>query len=229
AASRARAVIPNSAQDDRSTRSHILSRFTSLFVFASQASDAALTSPHVPQPCFPFRPFFFVWLAFKSCQREKMSSSTASGVHSLNIRDTARIDVWDAHTCAGLIGIEATSSSSSSSKPGGESPSAPGTRLVQRSGTDSPPPSPTLPSSVCEDDGSGAAAERDLRISSPPQLQSIYGLWSTCACDVQDSRIPLPLVRSLDGDIFGVGKRPVQHEIETDGCVRLVFVEEPVD
>lgn len=128
-----------------------------------------------------------------------------------------------------MIGIGATSSSSSSSKPGGESPSAPGTRLVQGSGTDSPPPSPTLPSSACENDGSGAAAQRDLRISSPPQLQSVYGLWSTCACDVQDSLIPLPLVRFLDGDIFGVGKRPVQHEIETDGCVRLVFVEEPVD
>ncbi|KAH9046787.1 hypothetical protein EDB84DRAFT_600919, partial [Lactarius hengduanensis] len=190
----------------------------------------AYIKPLYLRPCFPFRPFLFVCLAFKSCQREKMSSSTASGVHTLNIRDTARrIDVWDAHTCAGMIGIEATSSSSSSSKPGGESPSASGTRLVQGSGTDSPPPSPTLPSSACEDDDSGAAAERDLRISSPPQLQSIYGLWSTCACDVQDSRIPLPLVRSLDGDIFGVGKRPVQHEIETDGCVRLVFVEEPVD
>ncbi|KAH9174476.1 hypothetical protein EDB89DRAFT_574112 [Lactarius sanguifluus] len=206
-ASRAHAVIPNSARDDRSTRLHILSRFTSFLAFLSVH-------------------FFFVWLAFKSCQREKMSSSTASGVHTLNIRDTARIDVWDAHR---MIGIEATSSSSSSSKPGGESPSASGTRLVQRLGTDSPPPSPTLPSSACEDDDSGAAAQRDLRISSPPQLQSIYGLWSTCACDVQDSRIPLPLMRSLDGDIFGVGKRPVQHEIETDGCVRLVFVEEPVD
>lgn len=57
----------------------------------------------------------------------------------------------------------------------------------------------------------------------------MYGLWSTCACDVEDSRIPLPLAPCLDGDIFGVGKRPVQHEIETDGCVRLVFVEEPVD
>jgi hypothetical protein len=48
---------------------------------------------------------------------------------------------------------------------------------------------------------------------------------------VEDFRIPLPLARCLDGDIFGVGKRPVQHEVETDGCVRLVFagVEEIVD
>ena len=136
-----------------------------------------------------------------------------------------------------MIGIEATSSSSS--KPGGESSlTSGGTRLVQDSGTDSPPPSPTradatpalcLPSSASVTDDDSEAAQRRTRIPEPPQLQSIYGLWSTCACDMQDSRILLPLVRSLDGDIFGVGKRPVQHEIETDGCVRLVFVEEPVD
>lgn len=44
--------------------------------------------------------------------------------------------------------------------------------------------------------------------------------------DGEESRITLPLESSLDGDIFGVGKRPIQHEIEKDGCIRLVFVEE---
>jgi len=57
-------------------------------------------------------------------------------------------------------------------------------------------------------------------------LHSIYGLWCTCAYDTEDAQIALPLAPYLDGDIFGVGKRPVQREIETDGCVRLVFVEE---
>jgi hypothetical protein len=57
-------------------------------------------------------------------------------------------------------------------------------------------------------------------------LHSIYGLWCTCAYDTEDAQIVLPLAPCLDGDIFGVGKRPVQREIETDGCVRLVFVEE---
>jgi len=44
--------------------------------------------------------------------------------------------------------------------------------------------------------------------------------------EVDDSKFaPLLLAPCLDGDIFGVGKRPVQREIEIDGCVRLVFVE----
>lgn len=137
-----------------------------------------------------------------------------------------------------MISIEATSSSSSSSssKRSGEPSSASGTRAIQGSGTDSPPTSPTrsdavrLPSSASAtgDGDSEATAQRDLRrtrIPSPTQLQSVYGLWSTCACDVEDCRVPLPLARCLDGDIFGVGKRPVQHEVETDGCVRLVFAE----
>jgi hypothetical protein len=125
-----------------------------------------------------------------------------------------------------MIGIEAKSSSSS--KPGRHD-----------TGTDSPPASPTraadatpalcLPSSarVTDDDTSAKAVQRDLRRTRTAQLQSIYGLWSTCTCtcDVGDVRIPLPTTRCLDGDIFGVGKRPVQHEIEADGCVRLVFVE----
>jgi hypothetical protein len=178
--------------------------------------------------------------------------STASGVHSLNIRvgtlslltgqvltaslrsqDTgacARIDVWDwdGQTCPGMIGIEAKSSSSP--KPGCESSTG-----THDTGTDSPPASPTraadatpalcLPSSTDDDCNTPKAAQRDLRRTRTAQLQSIYGLWSTCTCDVEDVRVPLPAARCLDGDIFGVGKRPVQHEIETDGCVRLVFVE----
>ena len=44
--------------------------------------------------------------------------------------------------------------------------------------------------------------------------------------DGEESQIALPLESSLDGDIFGVGKRPIQQEIEKDGCIRLVFVEE---
>jgi len=60
---------------------------------------------------------------------------------------------------------------------------------------------------------------------SPPPLHSIYGLWS-CMYDVEDFQVISPLTTCLDGDIFGVGKRPVQREVEMDGCVRLVFVEE---
>jgi hypothetical protein len=63
-------------------------------------------------------------------------------------------------------------------------------------------------------------------ITSPSPLHSVYGLWCTCVYDTEDAQIALPLAPSLDGDIFGVGKRPVQREVETDGCVRLVFVEE---
>jgi hypothetical protein len=58
---------------------------------------------------------------------------------------------------------------------------------------------------------------------SPLALDLVYGLWYT---DAEESRFALPLESCLDGDIFGVGKRPVQHEIEKDGCIRLVFVEE---
>ncbi|KAI0289376.1 hypothetical protein BC826DRAFT_971018 [Russula brevipes] len=61
---------------------------------------------------------------------------------------------------------------------------------------------------------------------SPSPLHSIYDLWCTCVLDVEDSSIALSLSPCFDGDIFGVGKRPVQREIEMDGCVRLVFVEE---
>lgn len=60
---------------------------------------------------------------------------------------------------------------------------------------------------------------------SPPPLHSIYGLWS-CMYDVEDFQVVSPLTPCLDGDIFGVGKRPIQREVEMDGCVRLVFVEE---
>ena len=63
-------------------------------------------------------------------------------------------------------------------------------------------------------------------IPSPLPLDLVYGLWSTYMSDGEESRITLPLESSLDGDIFGVGKRPIQHEIEKDGCIRLVFVEE---
>jgi len=44
--------------------------------------------------------------------------------------------------------------------------------------------------------------------------------------DVEDFQVVSPHAPCLDGDIFGVGKRPVQREVEMDGCVRLVFVEE---
>jgi len=63
-------------------------------------------------------------------------------------------------------------------------------------------------------------------ITSPSPLHSIYGLWCTCAYDAEDSQIVLPLAPCLNEDIFGVGKRLVQREVEMDGCVRLVFVEE---
>ena len=62
--------------------------------------------------------------------------------------------------------------------------------------------------------------------SPPPPLHSIYGLWSCMYDDVEDFQVASPLAPCLDGDIFGVGKRPVQREVEIDGCVRLVFVEE---
>lgn len=58
---------------------------------------------------------------------------------------------------------------------------------------------------------------------SPLPLDLVYGLWNT---DGEEPRIVLPLESGFDGDIFGVGKRPIQREIEKDGCIRLVFVEE---
>jgi len=45
---------------------------------------------------------------------------------------------------------------------------------------------------------------------------------------MSNSQVALPLAPCLDDDIFGIGKRPVQRDIEMDGCVRLVFVEERV-
>ena len=54
-------------------------------------------------------------------------------------------------------------------------------------------------------------------------LDLVYGLWNS---DGEEPRIVLPLESGFDGDIFGVGKRPIQREIEKDGCIRLVFVEE---
>jgi hypothetical protein len=63
--------------------------------------------------------------------------------------------------------------------------------------------------------------------SGSPTPSSSYGLSCTCVYDgVEDSTAATPLTYFLDGDIFGTGKRPVQREIEMDGCVRLVFVEE---
>jgi hypothetical protein len=191
------------------------------------------------------------FLAFKSCQ-ESCHRRRAACVLSISAwvnfsllafeqgsdrgfphtQDTtgacARIDVWDdgqkSCAAAGMIGIEATSSVGESASAGKH--------------TDSPPPSPTHAPALCfpsssrgvTGDDTAKAAQRDLWRTRSPQLQSIYGLWSTCTCapcDVDDVRItPLPTAAwwCFDGDIFGVGKRPVQHEIETDGCVRLVFV-----
>ena len=62
-------------------------------------------------------------------------------------------------------------------------------------------------------------------IPSPLSLDLVYGLWNTCVSDGEEAQIVLPLESGLDGDIFGVGKRPIQREIEKDGCIRLVFVE----
>jgi len=58
---------------------------------------------------------------------------------------------------------------------------------------------------------------------SPLPLDLVYGPWSA---DEEESGIVLSLESSFDGDIFGVGKRPVQYEIEKDGCIQLVFAEE---
>jgi hypothetical protein len=63
-------------------------------------------------------------------------------------------------------------------------------------------------------------------IPSPLPLDLVYELWHTYVSDEEDSGIVLSLESSIDGDIFGVGKRPVQREIERDGCIQLVFVEE---
>jgi len=61
---------------------------------------------------------------------------------------------------------------------------------------------------------------------SPLPIDLVYELWHTYVSDEEESGIVLSLESSIDGDIFGVGKRPVQREIEKDGCIQLVFVEE---
>lgn len=63
-------------------------------------------------------------------------------------------------------------------------------------------------------------------IPSPFPLDLVYELWHTYVPDEEESGIVLSLESSVDGDIFGVGKRPVQREIEKDGCIQLVFVKE---
>ena len=63
-------------------------------------------------------------------------------------------------------------------------------------------------------------------IPSPFPLDLVYELWHSYVSDEEESGIMLSLESSIDGDIFGVGKRPVQREIEKDGCIQLVFVEE---
>jgi hypothetical protein len=63
-------------------------------------------------------------------------------------------------------------------------------------------------------------------IPSPLPLDLVYELWHTYVSDEEESGIVLSLESSVDGDIFGVGKRPVQREIEKDGCIQLVFVKE---
>jgi hypothetical protein len=60
----------------------------------------------------------------------------------------------------------------------------------------------------------------------PLDRDTVYGFWHTCASEEEEPGTVLSLESSFDGDIFGVGKRPVQREIEKDGCIRLVFVEE---
>ena len=105
-----------------------------------------------------------------------------------------------------------------------------------RTATDAALPALTRPDSTCasrlqassirEACGDKKASQYGPAITSPSPLHSIYGLWCTCAYDAKDSQIVLPLAPYPNGDIFGVGKRPVQCEVEMDGCVRLVFVEE---
>lgn len=63
-------------------------------------------------------------------------------------------------------------------------------------------------------------------ILSPLPLDLIYELWHTYVSDEEESGIVPSLDSSFDGDIFGVGKRPVQREIEKDGCIQLIFVKE---
>lgn len=120
----------------------------------------------------------------------------------------------------------------------GETSSSPEKEPGSGPGVDAPLASPTrsdsprslrLQPSVRKDQGVIPSYCKDpdgKNISSPSLLQSTYGLWCTCVYDGEDSKAALPLAPCLDGDIFGVGKRPVQREIEIDGCVRLVFVEE---
>lgn len=60
----------------------------------------------------------------------------------------------------------------------------------------------------------------------PSPLDLVCELWNTYVPDEEESGILLSVESSADGDIFGVGKRPVQREIEKDGCIQLVFVKE---
>jgi hypothetical protein len=100
---------------------------------------------------------------------------------------------------------------------------------------DAPLASPTrldsshLQSPVRRDHSINPSCWRDVdgtKLSSSSPLPSTYGFWCTCVYDGEDITPALPLAPCFDGDIFGIGKRPVQYEIEMDGCVRLVFVEE---
>jgi len=155
-----------------------------------------------------------------------MSSTHPLRVHDACPRTVTRTNVLDEDTSPGMTTGE------TSSPPDKELGTGSG------SGVDAPRASPTRPDSprplrlqpsVRREPGVIPSCWKDpdgTNVSSPSLLQSTYGLWCTCAYDGDDSKAPLPLAPSLDGDIFGVGKRPVQREIEIDGCVRLVFVEE---
>ena len=62
---------------------------------------------------------------------------------------------------------------------------------------------------------------------SPLPLDLVYEFWHTYfVSDEEESGIGPSLESNFDGDIFGVGKRPVQREIEKDGCIQLVFIKE---
>ena len=92
-----------------------------------------------------------------------------------------------------------------------------------------PTRSPRLQSSFGEARWDQIVAQSSWQCSGSPTIPSldlVYGLWNTCASDGEESLTALHLESSLDGDIFGAGKRPIQREIERDGCIRLVFVEE---
>jgi hypothetical protein len=130
-------------------------------------------------------------------------------------------------TCPGMTTRTRTGEASSSPNKGLGSGSGPGMDAPLASPTH-PDSSQPLQSPVTRDHSVIPPCWKDLdrtNILSSSPLRT-YGLWCTCVYDEEDSTAVLPLAPFLDGDIFGVGKRPVQHEIEIDGCVRLVFVEE---